>query len=262
LVDIHSHIIPAFDDGVRDLEESMSLMDMEVQGGTRTIVATPHVTNVQELRDSGVIVERSEMLNAELQNRRINMRVISGAELYPSTIILPALDSNKPITVGGHRKHVLLDLPLGAFPNDLSTLIYEIQSRGICPILAHPERTGPVQFDINVLQGLLERGAVCQVNAGSLYGRYGEVAAKVGRKILENQWAHFLASDAHRPGSKPILERGCAEIADRVSPEYLHYITAVSGDAIVNGRTLPERPALVARKPEPKSWAQRLFGKK
>ena len=239
----------------------MALMAMESEGGTRIIVATPHVTNVQELRESGVIVERCQMLNEELGNRGIEMIAIPGAELYPSMIILDALDTDRPITVGGHKKHVLLDLPLGAFPHDLGLLIYELQCRGITPILAHPERTAPVQQDISVLTGFLDRGAVCQVNAGSLYGRYGDFAVKVGRKILENQWAHFLGSDAHRPGTKPILLRGCDEIAPRVSPEYLHYITHTAGDAIVQGKPLPDRPYAPPPSPEKRSWVSRLFGR-
>jgi len=261
LVDIHSHIVPAIDDGVRDLEESMALMAMESEGGTRIIVATPHVTNVQELRDSGQIVEKTAILNEELARRGISIRAIPGAELYPSTIILNALDSGRPITVGGHAKHVLVDLPLGGFPHDLGVLLYELQSRGICPILAHPERTGPVQHDIGVLTGFLERGIVCQVNAASLYGRYGEPAAKLARKILTNQWAHFLASDAHRPGSSPILARGISNIKDSVSEEYLRYITVEAGDAIINGRTLPDLPVPKPTIPKKEPWTKRLFGR-
>jgi protein-tyrosine phosphatase len=112
------------------------------------------------------------------------------------------------------------------------------------------------------LKILREKGIVCQVNAASLYGRYGEPAAKLARKILTNQWAHFLASDAHRPGSSPILGRGISIIKDSVSEEYLRYLTVDAGDAITTGRALPALPVLRPIAPKKEPWTSRIFGRR
>ena len=44
-VDIHCHILPAVDDGARDLEESVEYAHRLVDEGVRELIATPHVGN-------------------------------------------------------------------------------------------------------------------------------------------------------------------------------------------------------------------------
>ena len=42
IVDFHSHLLPAVDDGSKSLQESMELLRMEAEQGIRHVVATPH----------------------------------------------------------------------------------------------------------------------------------------------------------------------------------------------------------------------------
>lgn len=42
MTDIHSHIIPEIDDGSRNIEESLEMLDAAAQSGVKAIVATPH----------------------------------------------------------------------------------------------------------------------------------------------------------------------------------------------------------------------------
>ena len=43
VIDIHSHLLPALDDGPRTLDESLRMCDLYVAGGVTTVVATPHM---------------------------------------------------------------------------------------------------------------------------------------------------------------------------------------------------------------------------
>ena len=42
LIDIHSHIVPNVDDGARNMEESLALLNMLAAQGVRSCIATPH----------------------------------------------------------------------------------------------------------------------------------------------------------------------------------------------------------------------------
>ena len=42
MIDIHTHIVPGVDDGAKDLNTSLSMIDLEINGGVDTIVFTPH----------------------------------------------------------------------------------------------------------------------------------------------------------------------------------------------------------------------------
>src|SRR6266852_1354265 len=63
MIDIHSHILPGWDDGPQTLEESLRMLEMAAGSGTTGIVATPHA-NSQYRFDAGVIQQRFHELTA------------------------------------------------------------------------------------------------------------------------------------------------------------------------------------------------------
>ena len=42
LVDFHSHILPAIDDGAKNIEESIKILDMMSETGVDLVYCTPH----------------------------------------------------------------------------------------------------------------------------------------------------------------------------------------------------------------------------
>lgn len=261
MFDIHCHIIPAIDDGVQSMDEAIELIRSEAGGGTRGFVATPHVYNELDLRNSAQIVERARELRDAVVAAGIDVEIHQGAEVYPGMNVIKAVDDGLPLTAGGHGKHMLVDLPMSRLPNDFGTLLFELRARGITPIIAHPERCGSFQEDPNALKEYLNQGSVCQVNAGSLRGRYGDRAKELALMFLSRHWAHFLASDAHKPKADPQLGTAAAKLAAKLDPEYLRIITDESGRCIAYGTPLPELPPAppVEDAAEHKGWLSRLF---
>lgn len=43
MYDLHSHILPNMDDGAKNIEMSLNMLQLATEHGTRGIVATPHV---------------------------------------------------------------------------------------------------------------------------------------------------------------------------------------------------------------------------
>lgn len=255
MIDIHSHIIPGFDDGARDLEESLNMAQMEHSGGTRVMLATPHVQSEIEIDRSEQIVEKVYLLSGEFEARNIDLHVLPGAELFPSTGIAKGLDAKRPITLAGTGKYVLIDLPHSVLPNDFDHILFEIQSRGVVPILAHPERCPVFQQDWRRVLPYVEKGIAFQLNMWSFVGRHGAPAQQCVKKLFDARIAHFLASDAHRVRPRPT-----GELARELPPEdqsYVELLTKTSGEAVLAGKPLPQLPAPMA-KPEKQSWLSRL----
>ena len=42
IIDFHTHVLPAMDDGSRSVEESLQMLRMEAEQGIFHVVATPH----------------------------------------------------------------------------------------------------------------------------------------------------------------------------------------------------------------------------
>jgi protein-tyrosine phosphatase len=259
MIDIHSHIIPKFDDGSRSLDESIQIAKVEGRGGTKVMFATPHVEDHSDVEKSPRIVEHVATLNKEFEERGIDLTVIPGAELYPSRSVLHGLDEKLPITLAGTGKYVLLDLPHSVLPHDFDTILFEIQSRGVTPILAHPERCPSFQSTPHAVLPYVERGIVFQLNIGSFKGRHGADAMACVKQLFKMRIAHFLASDAHRP-----REHSLGELAKGLAAEdaaYVHLLTVESGQAVIEGKRLPELPAPVIEQPRD-SWITKLFGRR
>lgn len=254
MIDIHSHILPAIDDGSRSVEESIEIGRQEVEGGTSTIFATPHVYTNADFAKSDSFPERVAELQQVFDEENVGLKIVQGAEVFPMMEILDALGKGHPISLGGKKRHILLDLPLGQSPMILDRLTFDLLTAGITPILAHPERTAPVQESLEVLIPFLERGVLCQINAGSLFGKYGAQAQKRANEILTLQWAQFLASDKHRPSSKgPMLRYGKSQLVG-LPADYLEQITVVNPGLVLAGKSVAQAEPDVLKIPKEKKF--------
>ncbi len=253
MIDIHCHILPGIDDGAQSLEESIGIIRAEVEGGTGTFVATPHFIEKVDYNRIGKLPELIDQVKAEMAREGIVAEIVQGGEIYPAPAMLRGLDEGLPITVGGLGKHMLVDLPLSSFPNDIDSLLYELQIRGITPILAHPERAAFIVQDPERIQRFMEKGVVFQVNAGSLFGRYGPQAKEFAEKILKKRWVHFLSSDSHKPPRQPAMARAVDYLSDILDAEYLELLTSGSARCMLEGRDLPELPQAPPEEPR-RGW--------
>jgi protein-tyrosine phosphatase len=261
MIDVHCHILPGVDDGVQTMEEALALIAMEVKGGTKGFIATPHVIERRDFDRIDGWADRIQGLRDELSAAGVVADVVLGGEIYPSSHMVRAVQEGRPVTLGGKGKHMLVDLPMGALPNDFDSLLYELQVQGITPIIAHPERAAPFQSDPDSLWPYLERGMACQVNAASIAGKYGPRAYEVAMLFLKRRWPHFLASDAHRPSRRPILGTCVGALRSELDEDYLELLTVRSAETVLAGEALPDRPSAPPGTEARKGLLGRWFGK-
>ena len=197
MIDIHSHIIYDIDDGAQSLEESVILCRQAADNGFNGIVATPHFVDYRNIED--FVLERDSklsLLRERLVEEQIGITLYAGAELFLSRGIFSAGDLDE-LTINNSR-YMLCEFPLDRFNvedglDEIDELIY----RGYTPIVAHPERYFEVRRDFRIIELLLERGVIFQVNADSLAGNLDGTAQKIAVSLVKNGAARFIASDAH-----------------------------------------------------------------
>lgn len=197
MIDIHSHIIFDIDDGAESLEESVILCRQAMDNGFNGIVATPHFIDYRNIEN--FILERDsklDIIRERLAEEQIDITLYSGAELFLSRAVFSAGDLDE-LTINNSR-YMLCEFPLDRFNvEDGLDEIDELVYRGYTPIVAHPERYFEVRKDFRIIEYLLERGVIFQVNADSLAGNLDSTAQKIAVELIKNGVAKFIASDAH-----------------------------------------------------------------
>jgi protein-tyrosine phosphatase len=199
VIDVHIHVLPAIDDGVRTLSDAVELARQAVSGGVTTVVATPHVRS--DYPTTPVQMEAAvAAVNDVLSSEGIALEVLPGGELDAAWVARLSADDLQRFSFAQGGRYALLEFPYEGWPSALDAGISTLQRHGITPVLAHPERNPEVQRHPALLQQLVDGGALVQVTAASLDGRFGRSAQTTAHQLLERGLVHVLASDAHGVG--------------------------------------------------------------
>ena len=197
MIDIHSHILFDIDDGAETLEDSVKLCRDAADNGVKLITATPHFFDYSHIRS--FVSERNHkisVLREILDEEDIPISVAAGSELFLNDKVFSAGDLDA-LTINGSR-YMLCEFPLGPFDIDRAPLwIDELISRGYTPIVAHPERYIEFHRNLYIIDELIDREVVFQVNIDSLTGKNSEEPQKMAVDMVMRKIALLIGSDAH-----------------------------------------------------------------
>src|SRR5436190_17272754 len=81
VIDLHCHPLPGIDDGPASTEEALAMLRAAAAGGTRTMVATPHVSGGYPRTRAEGVAAGVLALQAEADAAGIDITLLAGAEL-------------------------------------------------------------------------------------------------------------------------------------------------------------------------------------
>ena len=102
LYDIHCHILPGVDDGARNMEESLWMLNKEYQEGVRHVILTPHFRyDMFEPHMNIVTRQFMQLRRAAMNIGDEGMRLYLGCELHSSMDMVECLrrDGGLPLQV-------------------------------------------------------------------------------------------------------------------------------------------------------------------
>jgi len=250
VIDLHCHILPGIDDGPRSLEEAITLCRVAERDGTRTLVATPHVNGDYPRVTPAVIVEQTGAVNRALRRSGVNVSVRTGAEVALSRVgelSDPELDL---LALGG-GPYLLVELPWTSAASGALSALSGLAARGYGIVLAHPERSPMLQHDDALVAELVQSGALCCLDVGSLTDRSGRPTRSLAWKLLADGLVHAIASDCHDAERRPPRLGSVLEQAG-LSAEEIDYFTRRGPEAILAGEEVPPPPRVQSRRR--RSW--------
>lgn len=236
MLDLHAHVLPGLDDGVRSLDEALELVRAEAAEGITAIAATPHVRD--DYPTSAAQMEAGvDALRAAIDRNGIPVQILCGGEIDLHRLWQLHPDEVRRFTIAQTGRYLLVETPYRSWPRVIERACSLLRGRGITPLLAHPERNPTVQDSPALLERLVEAGVLVQVTSGSIDGRLGPASRFCAQQLLERGLVHVIASDAHGPQTRA---GGMASAA------------AVLGDPLLARRLTVDIPAaIVAGEPLP-----------
>ncbi|MDT8318575.1 MAG: CpsB/CapC family capsule biosynthesis tyrosine phosphatase [bacterium] len=213
MIDIHAHILPGIDDGPETLDEAIEIANKAFKAGTKAIVATPHTLNGLYRNDRNKVLGEVVNFRQTLKERDIPLDVLPGADIALTPELIPCLDAGELMTINDGRKYLLVELQPYYFPEKIHKIIFALKTRGITPIITHPERDALIMKNNEILAGFIERGCLSQITAMSLTGGFGNKIKMLSAELIKSGMIHIIASDCHSADKRPPSLKGAVDVA-------------------------------------------------
>lgn len=203
--DLHSHLIPAIDDGSKSMEQSIEMIKSLKNLGFKKLITTPHIMSHRFPNDRDIILNGLEDLQEELLKQNIDMPMSAASEYYYDEHFIELIRKKELLTFGDN--HVLFELSYTTPVFGIEQTIYELLKADYKPILAHPERYVYFASSPDKYHKLKEAGLQFQINVNSTNDFYGKKTRIAVKYLIDNGLVDFVGSDTHRPNYVEALEK-------------------------------------------------------
>lgn len=192
---MHSHLIPGIDDGVKTLEESISLIKKMSELGYKKLVTTPHIMSDYFKNNKEIIYAGLETVKEAVKKEGIDIELEAAAEYMYDDGFIKKVSAGNLLTFGNN--YLLIELGYYFPPERFFDVIFDLKTSGYNPILAHPERYTYWHDSPDVYQSLRDRDILMQINLPSLSGYYAPQIKKVAEMLIDKQLVDFVGTDLH-----------------------------------------------------------------
>jgi len=204
-IDIHSHLLPGIDDGAKDLDHSINLIQTMRSYGIKNFITTPHVLGDVYPNSSDTIRKKLQEVQAELKQRGLeDVQISAAAEYMLDEQFSDLLEKDDILTLKDN--FVLVEMSYFSAPINLYEIIFDIQLKGYKPILAHPERYNFYHNDFENYYKLKKAGCLFQLNFLSLTEQYGKYVQQISQKLLKLNMYDFVGTDTHHSKHLDLLK--------------------------------------------------------
>ncbi len=194
MIDIHTHILPRFDDGAKDMDVAVAMLQAQLAQGVRTVVLTPHYYG-KRFSPTQFLQQRREAFERLKPYIPEGLDVRLGTEVHFTGVNLPTYEELCKLAIEG-TKYILIEFPFTTAWTGMmmDALVDFISETGYTPIIAHVERYVEILQNPRLVTELVQMGCLIQVNAASFVDKQTK---RLARALLKKGLVHCVGTDAH-----------------------------------------------------------------
>ncbi len=194
--DLHSHLIPAIDDGSQDITTSVQLIKGLMEFGYKKIITTPHILWEMYPNTPDVIINGCAEVNKVLTEQNVLVELSAAAEYYMDEHFFEELTNKVPLLTLKDRL-LLVEFSMMTAPFDLNDILFELQLQNYQPLIAHPERYIYLRNKKEFFDELKSQGCLFQLNLLSLTGHYGTSVQELAEYLVKKEYYDYAGTDLH-----------------------------------------------------------------
>ena len=238
MVDLHCHLLPGIDDGSKSMEISLRLAREATENGVTHALLTPHHMNGHYVNHKRDVIRETKEFQKQINAHNIPLKVFPGQEVRINGQLLEALDKNDILFADTAGKYMMLEFPDDDVPHYTNQMIFDLQQRGIIPVIVHPERNTRIMAEPNLIYQLLEKGCLSQITASSYVGTFGKKVENFSRQLIAAGQGYVFASDAHDlPGRKYEMRQAFENLKHEFGQEMVDQYQQ-NAKSIINGENI------------------------
>lgn len=243
-LDLHCHYVPSVDDGVRSLDEALSLLRALRGIGFETVVATPHMRPALWDNRAAPLREAFEGVRLAVEAGRAQGDALPAVELsaehFFDDVIYGRLLKGEGLPYRAGRS-MLIEFPYESLPVNLPARFFDLRMKRLRPVVAHPERYEPFWKKPAVAaQSMRKAGGVLLLDVAALVGKYGRKAMQTAEALVDEGAYYAACTDAHRPEDVPAMGEAIAKLKASVGEEELDRLLRKGPKEILEGRIFDE----------------------
>jgi protein-tyrosine phosphatase len=235
LIDLHCHWIPGVDDGAPTFDAAVAMLRGLAALGFTQVIATPHMRPGMFDNSATALRAAFDATQARLEELpALPERALSSEHFFDEVVFRRLCEGEGLPYPGGAS--VLLEFYESNFPPRVDQLLAQLRGRGLTPVVAHPERYRVLWEQPEILERLLDLGAMALLDVAALVGKYGRRPQRCAELLLERGLYQAACSDAHRPEDVEQAASGIQRLRELYGDEEVAALFSEGPRAILAGR--------------------------
>ena len=234
-IDVHTHLLPAIDDGCPTVEDSLICARMMVAAGYTHAFCTPHVWPTLPKNNSQSLPQLTADLQARFDADGVPLRILPGGELN-FQVCWPHLQNmrlEEIVSYGMAGKWMLFDFWAEQIPQNVIDAARHLRSAGAELVLAHPERIKAIQDDPATVDRFAELGVKLQLNSWCLMEPVGTPIGSTAQRLLEEGRYFLIGTYLHNATTLQKRLDGVTRAEEIVGQQAVEQLTITNPQKLV-----------------------------